>query len=120
MDGPSECDIPPGATYAVATNIDWNAVNDGIFAKHLAATHYLEKPTRTLHVVPEHTILIRASNVMWKKASTYRQYTPFNKTGKDIIYGYCGDSHLFDSRSSRRVDPFMKVYYDRPIMLNNN
>ena len=46
LHGPSEEDIPANATYAVATNIDRNAVNDGIFAKHLENTHHLEKPTR--------------------------------------------------------------------------
>jgi hypothetical protein len=56
MDGPSEEDIRADATYAVATNMDRYAVNDGIFAKHRESTHHLEKPTPSGNRSPAHTL----------------------------------------------------------------
>jgi hypothetical protein len=58
--GPSEEDIPANATYAVATNMDRNAVNDGIFSKHLEKTHHVEKPTSSGNRIRGHTVIIRA------------------------------------------------------------
>jgi hypothetical protein len=110
MDGPSEEDIPADATYAVATNMDRNAVNDGIFAKHLESTHHLEKPTPSGNRLPAHTVIVRASDLCWKRAGRSRQYArPFNGLGKDILFSYCGDAHPSETRSSRRVDPFLKL-----------
>lgn len=120
MDGPSEEDIPANATYAVATNMDRNAVNDGIFSKHLENTHFRDKPTPTENHIPDHTVIIRASDLSWKKSKKSREYVPFNQLGKDIMFSYCGDAHLIETRSSRRVDPLLKLYYDRPMMLNTN
>jgi hypothetical protein len=121
LHGPSEEDIPANATYAVATNIDRNAVNDGIFAKHLENTHHLEKPTSNgANRIPGHTIIIRASDLTWKKSGKSREYVPFNRLGKDLLFSYCGDAHVQETRSGRRVDPFLKLYYDRPLMLNTN
>lgn len=120
VDGPSEEDIPANATYAVATNMDRNAVNDGIFSKHLEKTHHVEKPTSSGNRIPGHTVIIRASDLCWKKSKKSREYIPFNRLGKDILFSYCGDAHLIETRSSRRVDPFLKLYYDRPMMLNTN
>ena len=110
--GPSEDEIPKDVTYAVKTNLDRAAINDAIFANHLAATH-----SKVRNVVPpKHTVCIRASDMQWHKAK--REYTPMNTSCKDIIYACCGEGHL--KTKSKNFDPFMKLYYKRPVMLNEN
>ena len=42
-----------------------------------------------------------------------------NKLAQDIIYSACNDSHIEDS-ASKRFDPLLKLYIDRPLMINNN
>jgi hypothetical protein len=63
---------------------------------------------------------VRASDLCWKKAGRSLQYVPFKGLGKDILFSYCGDADLSETRSGRRVDPFLKLYYNRPLMLNTN
>ena len=119
--GPTEEDIPDNATYAVATNIDRNAINDGIFSLHLQNTHHLQHPSEgSEYFVPDHAIVIKGSDLQWKKPGKGRNYAPFNKVAKDILFNYCGDAHVTDSRGSRRLDPFLKGYRGRPMMLNLN
>jgi hypothetical protein len=53
--GPKASDIPADATYATASNLDRVAINDGIFAKHLASTHSKNPNVDP----PKHTICIK-------------------------------------------------------------
>ena len=39
---------------------------------------------------------------------------------KDIFYATGGEGHCKDANSSKRLNPFIKLYYDQPIMLNDN
>jgi hypothetical protein len=55
----------------------------------------------------------------WKKKGTRREYVDFNTTAKDLLYAGCSDAHLTQNKS-RHIDPFLKLYYGRPIMINQN
>lgn len=91
--GPLESDIPSNAVYAVKTNLDRNAINDGIFMKVLQGTHSKSQS----QPCPNHTI-VRASNLKWKKRNTRAEYIDFqDELLKDILFATCPDSYVKDS-----------------------
>ena len=109
----SENDVPHDAVYATKTNKDKAAINDGIFAKFVSETH------RNINCPPMHTICIKASNILFQQNRSKHYKQVANKLARDIIYSACNDSHIKDS-SSKRFDPMLKLYIDRPLMINNN
>jgi hypothetical protein len=112
--GPTETEIPLDATYAVKNNIDRASINDGIFAAHLVKTH-----SKNANIAPpKHTIIVKASDVCWYKGD--REYTPMNTQSLDILYACCGDGSVMSKKGSKYYDPFMKLYYKRPVMLTEN
>jgi hypothetical protein len=124
--GPTASDIPSDATYATSSNLDRVAINDGIFAQHLVATHSKNPQVDP----PKHTICIKASNLKWKENGKSSQ---LNDISKDILYACCGEAHVFSgtlkknsnnglpSPSRKKMySPLLKVYYDRPMMLTEN
>ena len=113
--GPTEKDIPPNVVYATKTNLDRAAINDAIFAKHLENTHSKDPNVDP----PMHTICIKASNLKWKKAGTRNDYVDFNKASEDILYATCGEGH-WQGRDNKRYDPLLKLYYGRPLCINEN
>ena len=82
QNGPTEADIPIGATYATKTNKDRMAINDAIFANHLKHTHSKDANVPP----PRHTICVMASNLKFKKSGTYNTYYDMNERCKDVIY----------------------------------
>jgi len=113
--GPKESEIPDDVTYAVKTNLDRNAINDAIFMQHLQKTHSRIDSAP----MPQHTIVVKASRLKWKKKGTRREYVDFSAIAKDLLYAGCSDAHLTQNKS-RHIDPFLKLYYGRPIMINQN
>jgi hypothetical protein len=61
--GPSLDNIPENAVYATKTNMDRMAINDDIFAKHVAKTCSRDSNVEP----PKHTICIKASALKWPK-----------------------------------------------------
>ena len=112
--GPKTNDIPDNAVYATKTNIDRMAINDGIFTKHIEATHSKNPAVDP----PTHTICIKASNLKWKLSKT--KYVNFNSKSADILYACCGDAHVKSNDGSKMFDPLLKLYIGRPLMLNDN
>jgi hypothetical protein len=112
--GPKSESIPHDAVYATKTNVDRMAINDGIFAKHLEATH--SKDPNVLP--PKHTICIKAANPQWHKGR--REYVEFNQKTKDIFYACVGEAHVKSRNGSKTYDPMLKLYAGRPIMINDN
>ena len=113
--GPVGDDVPNDAIFAVRTNAERNAITDGIFLRHLAATHSKDP----LQQPPMHTIVIRADKLRWKKSGSRREYVKFNKIAEDLLYAGCSDDNLCVQKS-RRIDPLLKLYSGCPIMLNQN
>jgi len=116
--GPKEIDIPKNVTYATKTNVDRMAINDGIFAAHIRATH----STNPSIPPPEHTICIKASKLQWWKSISPRkkEYKDFNQLSKDILYACVGEAHVKSSGNSKTHDPLLKMYFGRPVMINDN
>jgi hypothetical protein len=116
--GVKETDIPTNITYATKTNIDRMAINDGIFARHLEKTHSQNPSVPP----PEHTICIKASDVQWCKSVSpgKREYKPLNEKSKDILYACVGEAHIKSLQSGKAYDPLLKLYYGRPLMINEN
>jgi hypothetical protein len=116
--GPSENDIPNDVTYATKTNVDRMAINDGIFASHIRATH----STNPTVLPPEHTICIKAGKLQWWKSISPRkkEYKEFNELSKDILYACVGEAHVKSSGNSKTHDPLLKLYFGRPLMINDN
>jgi PIF1-like helicase len=124
--GPRASDIPADSTYATASNLDCVAINDGIFAKHLASTHSKNPNVEP----PKHMICIKASNLKWKEDG---RTSSLNNISKDILYACCGEAHVFSGRVKKNTksgkltpsrekmySPLLKIYYDRPMMLTDN
>lgn len=119
--GPKEREIPKDAVYAVPTNIDRTAINDGIFANHLKATH----SKNANDPIPSHTICIKSSNVCrveGSKAKNNLKKTPMQQMLKDMFYATCGEGHVKGTgqNKSKYFSPMLQLYYGRPIMINQN
>jgi len=112
--GPSDKEIPQDAVYATKTNIDRAAINDGIFANHLANTH----STNPSMDPPKHTICIKASMMQWHMGK--KKYKDMNKPAMDIFYACVGEGHAKTKDGSKHYDPLLKLYYKRPVMMNEN
>ena len=111
--GPTADDIPSDVTYATKTNVDRMAINDGIFAEHLKATHS-QNPN---DVPPMHTICIKSSNLQWVKGRN--EHDDFNPSMRDLFHATVGEGHCTSS-DSKTYDPMLKLYYGRPVMVNEN
>jgi hypothetical protein len=116
--GPRENMIPQNITYATKTNADRMAINDGIFAAHIRATHFQDPSVSP----PDHTICIKASDLRWSKTESpgKREYTEFNSLSKEILYACVGEAHIKSSGNSKTHDALLKLYYGRPLMINEN
>ena len=119
----TEKDIPRNAVYATSTNVDKTAINDGIFAKHLMNTHQKYEtvlpPEQSINPnPPEHTICIKASNLMFASA-TDKGFTEASQFAKDIVCACCGDGHV-KSQRGKRYDMLLKLYKHRPLCINEN
>ncbi|KAG7371411.1 PIF1-like helicase [Nitzschia inconspicua] len=113
-DGPGSHEIPKNVTYATKTNVDRMAINDGIFFNHMKDTH-----SKDPHVVPPvHTLCIKAGNLNWRKNP--RELTRFNKNTEDIFYACVGEAHVKSVDESKTYDPLLKLYKNRPVMINDN
>ena len=111
-----ESQIPSDAVYATKDNRDKTAINDGIFSLHISQTHSKDKE----YPIPKHTICIKASNISFKMSNRHGDYTVDRQQhAENIIYSCCGDCHVKDG-SEKRHDPMLKLYYDRPLCINQN
>ena len=79
------------------------AINDGIFASHIRATH----STNPFVLPSQHTICIKASNLQWWKSISPRkkEYKEFNELSKDILHACVGEAHVKSSGNSKTYDP---------------
>ena len=107
--GPKASDIPEDAAHCVGINQDRSAINAAIFLQHLKATHSTDPDI----IPPNHTIVIKASNITTTKTKT-------DVTGKarTVFFSKCSDSKVKAGR--RFVDPLLKLYHLRPLMLTKN
>ena len=110
-----EHNIPDDAVYATSDNIDKAAINDGIFSLFLSKTHSKDKEVEP----PMHTICIKASNIQFRRNESKEYIEGENQCATDIIYATCGDGHVKDD-NSKRHDPMLKLYKDRPLCINQN
>ena len=106
--------LPQNSTYATKTNIDRMAINDGIFANHLMNTH--SKDPKILP--PLHTVCIKAGDLQWKVKR--KEYKNFNKISSDIFYACVGEAHVRNHDDSKTMDPMLKLYKGRPVMITDN
>ena len=115
-EGPREDELPADAAYATTKNLDRMAINDGIFAEHLRHTHSKNPEVEP----PRHTICVKGSNLCWRKAT--RQYEPMKNRVKDFFYATVGEAHVKKAGNggNKTYDPLLKLYYHRPIMVNDN
>ena len=114
----TESDIPHDIVYAVKSNKDKAAINDGLFALSISKTHSKDPNVEP----PLHTICIKASEIYFKIHTNTRdtEYTTKqNKEANDIMYASCGDGHVKDGRS-KHYDLMLKLYKDRPMCINKN
>ena len=109
-----EEDIPHDSVYATSTNIDKTAINDGIFSKHLMASHHKHESLPP----PKHTICIKASNLMFKSTKE-KGYSDGSQFGKDIVHACCGEGQV-KSETNKRHDMMLKLYMHRPLCINEN
>ena len=63
-----------------------------------------------------------ASNLQWWKSVSPRkkEYKEFNQLSKDILYACVGEAHVKSSGNSKTHDPLLKMYFGRPLMINDN
>jgi hypothetical protein len=72
--------------------------------------------------LPEHTICIKASKLQWWKSISpgKKEYKDFNQLSKDILYACVGEAHVKSLGNSKTYDPLLKLYFGRPLMINDN
>ena len=49
-----------------------------------------------------------------------KEYKEFNELSKDILHSCVGEAHVKSSGNSKTYDPLLKLYYGRPLMINDN
>ena len=118
--GPTEDSLPQNLAYCCRTNKDRMAVNDGIFAKHIAATHHKTEHTAK----PYHTVCVKMSNLMFQKpkkagVNEKKKFENMNQAAQDVLFSTCGDAHCKEGKS-QLWDPMLKLYVGRPMMITEN
>ena len=116
--------LPSNIVYATFTNMDRCAINDGIFREFVKSTHSKD----LLAPLPSHTIIVKASDLKLRVEKTQR-YRNMPALQENLLYTGCCDAHVQatsgisaggGSKSSLRVDPMLKLYVGRPVMINKN
>ena len=95
--------------YVTYTNEDKAAINAGIFVKHIEQTHSKMHNT----IIPDHTICVKAGNLKWKSSGKM-----LCQEARDILFSSCSDAHL--RTDNKCYDPILKLYYQRPLCINEN
>ena len=61
LNAPTDTDLPDNLAYALYQNLDWVAINNGIFAEHVKRTHSMDNT-----ILPSlHTLIICLDEVTW-------------------------------------------------------
>jgi hypothetical protein len=111
--------IPNDAAYATSTNKDRCAINNGLFARHLEATHSRDSSVPP----PQHTIVIRGSNLQWNSRDKSAKRM-LNQQARCDLWEKCADCDV-ECGSSKNgkghfVDPLLKFFSGIPLMLVEN
>mmetsp|Transcript_45114 Transcript_45114/g.109778 ORF Transcript_45114/g.109778 Transcript_45114/m.109778 type:complete len:571 (+) Transcript_45114:3498-5210(+) len=102
-------DLPEDTVYVTHTNSDKAAINAGIFAEHVKATH----STNQNLPAPAHTICIRAAKIKWTKTGS-----ALGEEAKDLLFAACSDAHC--KSQNKLYDPLLKLYHGRPVSITEN
>ena len=113
--GPKSTDIPSCAVYAVKSNIDRCAINDGVFVNHVHQSCSQDPSVAP----PLHTICIQSSELRLRKSGKKKEYTPMNAACADLFYGSCSDAHV-KGADRKFTDPMLKLYDGCPVSINHN
>ena len=106
--------IPNDVSYATHTNKDKSAINEGIFLQHLKRTH-----SKNINDQPPfHTIVVMASNLKFHIQKG--RYDDMPDLQRNIILTQCSDADISSTNSSKRIDPMLKFFIGRPLMINDN
>ena len=105
--------IPDDAAYATPTNSNRCAIGNGLFAKHLEASHSPDEAVPP----PKHTIVIRSSQLEWKTKEKGEKRL-LNPRAKFDLWQKCADCDV--KTDSHFVDPFLKLFLGIPLMLVKN
>jgi len=107
-DSPTTDNLPDDLAYAVYTNKNKAAINNGIFAEHIWQTH-LTNPNVT---PPMHTLVICLDDLTWssnKKA--------FGAMARHAMWSGCAECDIkMAGERGKYVDAFLKLYTHVPLM----
>jgi hypothetical protein len=110
-------ELPENIAYATYNNIDKCSINEGIFSEFLKTTH-----SKSINDdLPDHTIVIKASNLKLHVSKT-TQYRDMPQLQQHCLLTGCSDANVVEGgdKGSRRIDPLLKLYVGRPVMINHN
>jgi hypothetical protein len=95
--------------YATHRNCDRNAINAGLFLKHLEKYHSKDPRDR----IPEHSLAIK-SDIVWAATGKVPHRNMLAR-----IYENCGDAHC-QQNGRKRCDPFLRLYTGCRLMVTVN
>ena len=105
--------LPENATYAVFKNKNRCAINEAIFKKYLERNHNNDPLD-----IPKNSICIMSSITQLKRKTHYEDCPDIIK---NILHSSCSDIHVHRSgNESCFIDPMLKLYFKRPVMINEN
>jgi len=111
-DSPTTDDLPDDLAYAVYTNKNKAAINNGIFAEHIRKTHSTDPNVKP----PMHTLVIRSDDLTWssnKKA--------FGAMARHAMWSGCAECDIKTAgERGKYVDAFLKLYTHVPLMYTEN
>jgi energy-coupling factor transporter ATP-binding protein EcfA2 len=96
--------------YATHRNCDRNAINAGLFLKHLEKHHSKDPDTHT----PDHTLVIK-SDIVYAATGKVPHRNMLAR-----IYETCGDAQCQQSGGRKRCDPFLRLYTGCRLMVPIN
>jgi hypothetical protein len=110
-----ESEIPDNAAYAVYFNKDRNAINAGVFQKHVRQ-HWKQFEQFSEDDMDRNTIVILADGMVWKTSGQ-----PVDEASEKYIHMYCSDCDVKTaSKRGHAVDPMLKLYFGIHLILVEN
>jgi hypothetical protein len=105
-------DLPPDLNYATYRNIDRASINAGVFNKYCR-----DRMTRGEDIKSDCIMVLSSDLEIRKGNKTYKKAT---NQWEQFFWQNCGEGDCHPQEFSGRFDPALLLYYNRPMMVNNN
>ena len=103
--------LPNDIRYVSYRNIDRVSINTGLFLKHLQSA-----PDQSY--IENNCVLVLSSCLKIKEGDC--QYRSPSNAWETYLWQSCGEGQCKPSGFSGRFDPAMLLFYNRPVLVNNN